>query len=149
MKEDPNIVQELYKALSVIQKDTSDNIPYKRVRNFAWHRVPLDEISTDIKNFQNRRKPYSEHSAQGIVDAVKTGEFKWKMFTPALLWRKGDGLLYVLAGHSRHEAFKRLSTIYKDEDTVKTYCQKHNCHFEDLPSLILNDIDFDDAKMVA
>ncbi|MEI8008217.1 MAG: hypothetical protein WCI00_01910 [bacterium] len=72
MKEDPNIVTELYKALNVIQKDKADNIEYTRIRNFAWHRVPLADISTDIKNFQNRRKPYSEYSAQGIVDAVKT-----------------------------------------------------------------------------
>jgi len=72
MKQDPNIVVELYKALNVIQKDKADNIEYTRIRNFAWHRVPLADISTDIKNFQNRRKPYSEYSAQGIVDAVKT-----------------------------------------------------------------------------
>ena len=149
MKQDPNIVVELYKALNVIQKDKADNIEYTRIRNFAWHRVPLADISTDIKNFQNRRKPYSEYSAQGIVDAVKTWEFKWKMFTPALLWRKDDGILYVLAGHSRYEAFKRLSTTYKDDEAVNGYCEKHNCDFEDLPSLILNDIDFDDAKMVA
>jgi len=72
MQKDPSIVAELHKALSVIQKDKEDNIEYTRIRNFAWHRVPLSDISTDIKNFQNRRKPYSEYSAQGIVDAVKT-----------------------------------------------------------------------------
>jgi len=72
MDQNPSIVEELHNALMVIQKDKADNIPYPRIRNFARHRVPLCDISTDIKNFQNRRKPYSEHSAQGIVDAVKT-----------------------------------------------------------------------------
>lgn len=72
MQKDPNIIAELHKALSVIQKDKADNIEYTRIRNFAWHRVPLADIATDVKNFQNRRKPYSEYSAQGIVDAVKT-----------------------------------------------------------------------------
>ncbi len=71
------------------------------------------------------------------------------MFTPALLWRSNDAKLYVLAGHSRNEAFTRLSTKYKDDAQVQAYCEKHNCNFEELPSLILNDIDFDDAKMVA
>jgi len=71
MKKDPNIAKELHQALSVIQKDKSDGIHYKRIRNFARHRVPLQDIATDVENFQNRRKPYSEYSAQGIVDAVK------------------------------------------------------------------------------
>ncbi|MEI6118399.1 MAG: hypothetical protein WCP92_04090 [bacterium] len=55
----------------MIQKDNEDGIEYQRIRNFAWHRVPLQDISVDIENFQNRRKPYSEYSAQGIVEAVK------------------------------------------------------------------------------
>jgi hypothetical protein len=57
--------------------------------------------------------------------------------------------LYVLAGHSRYEAFKRLSTTYKDDLDVQTYCKQHNCDFNNLPSLILNDINFEDARMVA
>ena len=40
MQKDPNIIAELHKALSVIQKDKEDNIEYTRIRNFAWHRVP-------------------------------------------------------------------------------------------------------------
>jgi len=149
IQKDPKITKELYKALGVIQKDNEDGIEYQRIRNFAWHRVPLQDISVDIENFQNRRKPYSEYSAQGIVEAVKKWEFKWKMFTPALLWRNTDWTLYVLAGHSRYEWFKRLSWIYANDSDVQNYCTKHNCHFDDLPSLILNDIDFEDAKMVA
>ncbi len=149
MQENPAIIQQLHEALRVIQKDQTDEIGYERIRNFARHRVPLKDIATDIKNFQNRRKPYSEYSAQGIVDAVKRGEFKRKMFTPALLRRDPHGVLYVLAGHSRHEAFKRLSTTDKGDLDVQAYCKKHNCHFDELPSLILNDIDFEDAKMVA
>ncbi len=149
MNKDPNVAKELHKALSVIKKDKEDGIKYKRIRNFAYHRVPLQDVFVDIENFQNRRKPYGEYSVQGIVDAVKRWEFKRKMFTPALLRRNGDGKLYVLAGHSRHEAFKRLATTYDNDIDVQTYCLRHNCHFKELPSLILNDIDFDDAKMVA
>ena len=71
------------------------------------------------------------------------------MFTPALLWKNTEDILYVLAGHSRDEAFKRLSTTLKDDDAIKAYCEKHNSNFEDLPSLILNDIGFDEAKIIA
>lgn len=149
MKQDPSIVDALHKALGVIQKDKKNSIDHPRNREFAPYTVPLKDIATDVKNFQNRRKPYSEYSAQGIVDAVKRWEFKWEMFNPALLRRGSDWILYVLAGHSRHEAFKRLSTTYKDDLDVQTYCKQHNCDFNNLPSLILNDINFEDARMVA
>lgn len=71
MKQDPSIVDALHKALGVIQKDKEHSIDHPRNREFAPYTVPLKDIATDVKNFQNRRKPYSEYSAQGIVDAVK------------------------------------------------------------------------------
>lgn len=37
---------------------------------YAPRKVPLDHIFHNIEHFQNRRKPYSEHSVQNIVDAV-------------------------------------------------------------------------------
>ncbi len=68
----PEIATELYKVLTVIQKDKEDGIDYHRIRNFAYHRVLLGHIHIDTQSFQNRRTPYSEYSVQGIVEAVKS-----------------------------------------------------------------------------
>lgn len=72
--------------------------------------IPLDRIFTDKALFQNREADFSEESVGRIVQAVKNGSFRMEVFDPVLLWKKpADGRLYVLSGHSRTEAFRRLA----------------------------------------
>lgn len=71
--------------------------------------VKVKDILTDEKNFQNRQDKYSEKSVEAIIKAVKNGAFNWFAFDPVLLWQSPDGKKYVLSGHSRTEAFRRLS----------------------------------------
>ena len=71
--------------------------------------VKIDDVLTDEKNFQNRGDKYSEKSVEAIIKAVKNGAFNWFAFDPVLLWQSPDGKKYVLSGHSRTEAFRRLS----------------------------------------
>ena len=73
------------------------------------HNIPVKDIQLYLKKFQNRETPYSEESVQRILNAVKDGTFRFEEFDPVLLWRAPDGILYMLSGHSRLEAFTRLS----------------------------------------
>jgi hypothetical protein len=71
--------------------------------------VPVAEIRTDEARFQNRAAKYSEESVQRIVQ-----DFDPNRLDPVVLWRDAkDGRVYMLSGHSRLEAHKRLqqSTI--------------------------------------
>jgi hypothetical protein len=89
-----------------------------------------------------------------------------RIFNPVILWKsntlwKGDKYqtilfensddqkLYILAGHSRHEAFKRLSSEYKDHPMVQEFFVRYGYDFSHLPSLIMDDIKFEDAKFTA
>ena len=72
--------------------------------------VPVADIKTDKKLFQNREADFSEESVQRILQAVAAGTFRWEVLDPVLLWRKpGTSDVYSLSGHSRKEAFKRLA----------------------------------------
>lgn len=70
--------------------------------------VPLGDVQIFTEKFQNRESPYSIESVQRIVDAAVGGDFRFEEFDPILLWENESGKLYVLSGHSRFEAFKRL-----------------------------------------
>lgn len=88
--------------------------------------VPIDEINTDTKRFQNRDKEFSEESVQSIVDAVKSGDFDFNKFDEIRVWKDPKtNKYYVLAGHSRLEAFNRLK-----KEGVKG--------FETIPSSIMD-----------
>lgn len=76
--------------------------------------IPVNQIKTDEKNFQNRADKYSEKSVQAIIKAVKNNSFNWFAFDPVLLWENPDGDLIVLSGHSRTEAFRRLASENPD-----------------------------------
>lgn len=72
--------------------------------------VPLSQIYTDEKNFQNRADKYSEKSVKSIINAVDNDAFNWFAFDPVTLWlNPTDGKYYVLSGHSRTQAFRELS----------------------------------------
>lgn len=73
------------------------------------HSIPVKDIQLYLKKFQNRETPYSEESVQRILTAAHSGTFRFEEFDPVLLWRAPDGHLYMLSGHSRLEAFTRLS----------------------------------------
>lgn len=71
---------------------------------------PVKDLYFDTANFQNRDAEFSETSVNRILDAVDDGDFNWAIFDPITIWRNpGNGKFYVLSGHSRSEAFRRLS----------------------------------------
>jgi len=70
--------------------------------------IPLTEINLYLEKFQNRKAAYSEESVNNIIAAVKNETFNFAEFDPVLLWQAPDGLLYMLSGHSRLQAFKTL-----------------------------------------
>ena len=72
--------------------------------------VPVRDIKTDKKLFQNREADFSEESVRRIMEAVAAGTFRWEVLDPVVLWRKpGSTDVYSLSGHSRKEAFRRLA----------------------------------------
>lgn len=80
--------------------------------------VPLSSISTDTSSFQNRETEFSQESVDKILKAVQEDNFNWTEFDPVTLW-KNDNNLFMLSGHSRLEAFKRLTTMgYAGFDTI-------------------------------
>lgn len=64
--------------------------------------IPISEIKTDTKKYQNRIAPFSEKSANKV--ATKYDENK---FDPIVVYKHPDGNIYVLSGHSRFEGMKR------------------------------------------
>jgi hypothetical protein len=71
--------------------------------------IPLKNIHVAHEWFQNRAAPYSLRSVQSITEAVVKGAFRWENMDAITIWlNPSDKLLYVLSGHSRHEAFIQL-----------------------------------------
>ena len=71
---------------------------------------PVKDLNFDRANFQNREDDYSQDSVDKIIKAVKKGDFNWAVFDAVTIWQNpADGKFYVLSGHSRSEAFKRLA----------------------------------------
>lgn len=90
--------------------------------------IDLQLINKDTERFQNRKKEFSEDSVNRIIESVKNGSFEFAVFDPVLLWKDSNGNLYVLSGHSRTEAFKRLC---KEGVSYKGYT------FDRIPSKII------------
>jgi hypothetical protein len=101
--------------------------------------VPLDQIQTDEKSFQNRKDKFSKDSVKKIVDAVTEGKFIWGLLDPLILWRDTNGKLWVLSGHSRFSAFKMLSASGATAD---------GRGFDAIPAKII-DTDFETARKIA
>lgn len=101
----------------------------------AVYLIPLKDISFDRSLFQNRESEFSEESVQRIISAVKNNTFRFEVFDPILLWQRPDKKLIVLSGHSRTEAFTRLSKEgYSD--------------FNAIPAKIIN-VSLSEAKKIA
>lgn len=106
---------------------------------FDLQQIDINKIKTDKKNFQNRAADYSEKSVNAIVNAVKNGSFNWFSFAPVTLWESPNGDLFILSGHSRTEAFKRLNKLNAEFDGLK---------FDKIPAKIFKG-SFEDAKKIA
>jgi ParB-like chromosome segregation protein Spo0J len=80
--------------------------------------VPLDEVHTDEDRFQPRGGAFSEETARRVAE-----DYDPALMDPIDLWRDpGDAKLYVLAGYSRLEGFRRrgadtIPAVIKDEMT--------------------------------
>lgn len=112
--------------------------------------IPLDEVFLNQKEFQNRQKPYSEESVQKIIDSVLKGEFFPEIFDPIVV--RPDSTtkeLYILSGHSRYEAFKRLNTNHRDHPIVQMYISKYPGLFSHVPSRIIQGASYQQAKTIA
>lgn len=102
--------------------------------------VPLSQINENTEWFQNRQSAYSTRSVEAIVSAVIEGRFVWTNFDPIQLWKAPDGKLYVLSGHSRTEAFKRLAalnTVYQGRT------------FDTIPAKVETNLSLAEAQKVA
>lgn len=141
------------KVLEIVdlkQHEIVDNFWFKINIEYAPREVFLDQIFLDLRNFQNRKKPYSEHSVKNIVDAVLNWSFDFRIFNPIILWRDSNTFkLYILWWHSRYEAFKRLSTEYVNHPNVLKFIDDKGYGFDKIFSMIMDDICFEDAKFIA
>lgn len=176
INKNPEVVDQLHIVLDVIDEDKKKWRIYQRQRESSYTLVPLAETHVDLENFQNRRTPYSKYSVQSIMDSIMRNEFKKALMNPCILRKSPEGKDFVLAGHSRREAFDRLHKIYNNDLTwlnetakkelcqrceengidivtlpffIQTWCHEHNYYFDRLPSLYIQDMDFEDAQTVA
>ena len=124
--------------------------PYESNRTLTPKNIPLEHVFLNPKDFQNRQNPYSEESVQRIIDSVLNWEFYLIICDPIILWlNPEDNKLYALSGHSRYEAFKRLSTTYATDPQVQEYTTKYPYLFSHIPGRILEGIGYEQAKTVA
>lgn len=102
--------------------------------------IPLTSIKTDTQLFQGREKLFSERSVQNIVSDAENGSFIWENLDPVTLWRSPDGSVYLLSGHSRKEAFSRLS---------KMGIKVQGKGFDRIPAKIIMNMPLEVARKVA
>lgn len=139
-----------------------DEFWYEKDIHLAPSRVPLEKLCVNLKHFQNRKKPYSEFSVQSIVNAVLSWEFDSRILDRDILWRDGEqDKTFILAGHSRYEAFVRLAAICSDPvkrfELEAVYAHRPQLlqffrnydWFQKIPALIIDDVHFDRAKLIA
>lgn len=76
--------------------------------------VPVKMVKTRTDLFQNRKSEYASRSVDNILNAIASGRFSWALFDSILIFWDIYGLIgtkdefYVISGHSRLEAFKKL-----------------------------------------
>jgi hypothetical protein len=117
---------------------------------FQPKNIPLEDIYINKEVFQNRVTPYSEESVSRIIQSVLNGSFIVEIFDPILLWHKENTQqLFLLSGHSRYEAFKRLSSQYTDHPQVKKYVATYAGLFSHIPSRIIKNISYDQAQIIS
>ena len=102
--------------------------------------VLLTSVNIDKTLFQGREKDYSARSVENIVEAVESGSFVWANLDPITLWESPEGKIYLLSGHSRFEAFKRLAARGASSDGKD---------FRSIPAKILKNTSLQKAKTIA
>lgn len=139
-----------------------DDFWYEKDLHLAPSKIPLDDVDVNLTHFQNRKKPYSEFSVQSLLQAVLSGDFDSRILDRDIFWRDtATNKKFILAWHSRHEAFKRLRDICLDPmkkiELESLYSQRPKIlsflygydWFQKIPAIILDDIRFDKAKHVS
>lgn len=101
--------------------------------------IPLTEIFTNPRWFQNRDKAFSLRSVENIVSAVENNVFNWANFDAITVWNN-QGKYYILSGHSRTEAFTRLCAM-RATAQGRDFCR--------IPAKIVTGISLDEAKRIA
>ncbi|RME00923.1 MAG: hypothetical protein D6816_13050, partial [Bacteroidetes bacterium] len=103
--------------------------------------VPLDDLHTNEEWFQNRAQAFSTRSVENIVNAYLDGKFQWAQFDPITAWHNpADGRLYIISGHSRTEAFRRLCAMGASVDG-RSFCE--------IPTKIVRGISLEEAQRLA
>ncbi|NOY58903.1 MAG: DEAD/DEAH box helicase family protein [Calditrichaeota bacterium] len=134
LEENYNLIKNLYERIKNKLKERKELKPTEKIQISD---IPLSQIKTDVDAFQNRKREYSEESVNRIVEAAKKGEFRFEEFDPILLWEDPEtNELYILAGHSRTEAFKRLA-------------KEGLTDFEKIPAKIIRGVSKQEAQEIA
>ncbi|MDD3868335.1 MAG: hypothetical protein PHR46_01915 [Candidatus Absconditabacteria bacterium] len=127
-----------------------DKIENRYNNSFDSPLFKVDDICTDIKKFQGRAEEYSEKSVNSIIDHVRKGRFDPRLFDPIKVRKNPENKkLYVLAGHSRLEAFKRLRDLQKTDKQIQEFCERTNINFEYIPATVFDDIDIHKAEYIS
>lgn len=96
-----------------------------KASQISVHAQPVEDISVDHQRFQNRDEAYSKKSVDKIVNAVVEGKFDVNEFDPIRTWRDpANGKTYVLSGHSRTEAFRRLQKMLENNELPAAAMEK-------------------------
>lgn len=107
-------IKRLIIEMKSLKIDNNNNLDYKILN------LPLKSIQTDLTLFQNREEEYSEVSVNAIVDeALEKGKLNNNKFQPITVWQNNNQY-FILAGHSRFEAFKRLSNHFHWANNIPT-----------------------------
>lgn len=102
------IVDRVMETREVAEPDPSrPELPGEDTSTFKI--MPISEIQTSVDRFQNRENEYSQETVDSIVNDYNKGTLNLDNIPPILVWRDPtNGKMYVVGGHSRLEAFKRL-----------------------------------------
>lgn len=74
--------------------------------------LPVNTIYTDTQRFQNRVDAHSSESSNRIIEDYQNGKFDWAKFDPITVWNDPkEKKVFVLSGHSRLAAFKKLQKL--------------------------------------
>jgi len=100
-------------------------------------RIKITEVDKDTDLFQNREEEYSQKTVDSIVNEAREGTFNEGALDPIRVWKNPkDGKTYILAGHSRVEAYRRLAAEGRTE-------------FENIPAIEMKDMTLEQAKEFA
>ena len=122
------------------------------IDEYTIQRYHVNSISTNEKAFQNRKAKFSDTSVKWIITAVIEDTFLWHMCDPIRIRHNPeDWKLYVVAWHSRLEAFRRIANdpILLGHPNVQKFWQKLGKWLK-VPTIILpKELTFEEAKFIA